>query len=326
LAEKCQGPSEGAGFPFRNAPALDGTHGVGNSGGGILLPMTATQQAHFVLHHSRAPERKVQVRIEGPQGYEGAGEALPHVLVLHGFKGFMHWGFFPELSRRIAQRGMVAVSLNTSGSGVGDDFETLSEEGAFFQCTFSHDLEDLDLVRQHLLENGSCVDMERLAIWGHSRGGGMALLHAERCGDYKASVLWGPINRVRIFDEQTRLRWRAEGEVRIPNGRTGQVHRIGLDLLDDIEQNAAQLDILSAASRTLTPTLIVHGSADEAVPLKDAESLHVALPQGSGELCVLPEAGHTFGTRHPFEGCSKDLEAAFEVSLAHLSRHLSQRD
>jgi len=154
----------------------------------------------------------------------------------------------------------------------------------------------------------------------------MALLHAERCGDYKASVLWGPINRVRIFDEQTRLRWREEGEVRIPNGRTGQVHRIGLDLLDDIEQNAAQLDILSAASRTLTPTLIVHGSADEAVPLKDAESLHAALPQGSGELCVLPEAGHTFGTRHPFEGCSKDLEAAFEVSLAHLSRHLSQRD
>ena len=314
------------GFPFRNASALDGTLGVAHPNGGILLPMTATEQAHFVLHHPKAPERKVQVRVEGPQGYEGAGEALPHVLVLHGFKGFMHWGFFPELSRRIAQRGMVAVSLNTSGSGVGDDFETLSEEGAFFQCTFSHDLEDLDLVRQHLLGSSLGVDKDRLGIWGHSRGGGMALLHAERCGDYKAGVLWGPINRVKIFDEETRLRWREEGEVRIPNGRTGQLHRIGLDLLDDIEQNVAQLDILGAAARTQTPTLIVHGSADEAVPLRDAESIHAALPQGRGDLCVLPGAGHTFGARHPFEGCSEDLEAAFGVSLNHLQRHLFPSD
>ena len=288
--------------------------------------MAGTQQTDFTLRHPRAPERRVQVRIEGPEGYEEASRALPHVLVLHGFKGFMHWGFFPELSRRIAQGGMVAVSLNTSGSGVGDDLETLSEEKAFFRCTFSHDLEDLDLVRQHLLENGSCVDRTRLAVWGHSRGGGMVLLHAERCGDYKASVLWGPINRVKIFDEETRLRWREEGEVQIPNGRTGQIHRIGLDLLDDIEENAARLDILGAAARTRTPTLIVHGSADEAVPLSDAESIHAALPQGSGKLCVLPGAGHTFGARHPFEGCSGDLEAALEVSLDHLQRHLPLSD
>ena len=284
------------------------------------------QQGHFTLHHPGAPERRVQVRVEGPAGYERAAKALPHVLVLHGFKGFMHWGFFPELSQRIAQRGMVAVSLNTSGSGVGDDLETLSEEEAFFRCTFSHDLEDLDLVRQHLLENGPCVDKDRLAIWGHSRGGGMALLHAERWGDYKASVLWGPINRVKIFDEETRLRWREEGEVQIPNGRTGQVHRIGLDLLDDIERNATQLDILGAAARTQTPTLIVHGSADEAVPLGDAESIHAALPKNTGHLCVLPEAGHTFGAKHPFEGCSEDLEAAFGVSMDHLQRHLPLSD
>jgi len=294
--------------------------------GGILLPMTGTQQDNFVLRHPRAPERRVQVRIEGPEGYEEAGRALPHVLVLHGFKGFMHWGFFPELSRRIVRGGMVAVSLNTSGSGVADDLETLGEEEAFFRCTFSHDLEDLDLVRQHLLEDGVCVDKARLAVWGHSRGGGMVLLHAERCGDYKASVLWGPINRVKIFDEATRLRWREEGEVQIPNGRTGQIHRIGLDLLDDIEENAAQLDILGAAARTRTPTLIVHGSDDEAVPLSDAESIHEALPESSRQLCVLPGAGHTFGARHPFEGCGEDLEAAFGVSLDHLQRHLLLSD
>ena len=39
--------------------------------------------------------------MESPAGAELAGVPLPHVLILHGFKGFMHWGFFPELSRRL---------------------------------------------------------------------------------------------------------------------------------------------------------------------------------------------------------------------------------
>ncbi len=286
--------------------------------------MSATQQTQFTLSHTQAPRRRVQVRVQGPEGFETQKRPLPHVLILHGFKGFMHWGFFPELSRRIAESGMVAVSLNTSGSGVGDDFETMSEEEAFFHCTFSHDLEDLELVREHLLSEASCVDAQRLAVFGHSRGGGMMLLHAERHGDYRASVVWGAIDRVLLFDEATRERWRAEGEVQIPNGRTGQIHRIGLGLLNDIEDNAQDLDILAAAARTQIPTLIVHGTADEAVPLAAAERIHAALPRGTGELRALDGAGHTFGATHPFEGCSDDLEEALGATLEHLRRHLTR--
>ena len=51
--------------------------------------------------------------------------------MLHGFKGFTRWGFFPELSRRIAESGMVAVRFNMSGSGVGSDPESFSEPDAF---------------------------------------------------------------------------------------------------------------------------------------------------------------------------------------------------
>ncbi len=232
----------------------------------------------------------------------------------------MHWGFFPELSRRIAEAGMVAVSFNTSGSGVGDDLVSLSEGEAFARCTFSHDIEDIDLVCRHVQQNLPGVDADRMAILGHSRGGGMALLHAERTGLYRAVVLWGAIDRVKLFDESTRERWRREGQVEIPNGRTGQVHRIGLGLLDDIESNAQALDIVSAAARLQTPTLVVHGSADEAVPHSAALRIHAALPLG--QLRTIQNAGHTFGAVHPFQGVGPDLREAMDASLAHLSQHL----
>ena len=48
----------------------------------------------------------------------------------HGFKGFKDWGFFPHLADRLARAGLVAVSFNFSGSGVGPDGETSELIGA----------------------------------------------------------------------------------------------------------------------------------------------------------------------------------------------------
>ena len=43
------------------------------------------------------------------------------VVISHGFKGFKDWGFFPEVSRRLAAAGYTAVTFNFSGSGIGED-------------------------------------------------------------------------------------------------------------------------------------------------------------------------------------------------------------
>ena len=39
----------------------------------------------------------------------------PTVVICHGFKGFMEWGFFPALATLLAERGFVAVRVNLSG-------------------------------------------------------------------------------------------------------------------------------------------------------------------------------------------------------------------
>src|SRR5512146_1110508 len=83
-----------------------------------------------------------------------AGDAAATVVVCHGFKGFKDWGFFPAIAERLARAGFAVVSFNFSGSGIGADEESFSEVERFGRATFSHHLEDLDIVLGALVEGG----------------------------------------------------------------------------------------------------------------------------------------------------------------------------
>ena len=59
--------------------------------------------------------------LRGSDGEEIAGdlylpqaELSPLVIVVHGFKGFKHWGFFPTLGRFLADSGRVSTILTLS--------------------------------------------------------------------------------------------------------------------------------------------------------------------------------------------------------------------
>jgi len=278
----------------------------------------------FELLDDTEPDRIIRGRIESPAGAEERGEPLPAVLVLHGFKGFMNWGFFPELSRRIAAEGFVALSFNMSGSGVGEDLENFTDDEAFEKNTPSRELEDADAIRG-FVQSGALpwVDPTRLAILGHSLGGGVALLHAAEHGDLCAVVTWAAVSRVNRYDPSVVEGWRHEGFLPIPNARTGQVHRLGTCWLEDVEEHAAELDIVQACARLQTPTLLVHGTADDAVPQGEAETLRSAFAPGVARSLLLEGAGHTFGATHPPEGVPDDLGRALEETLAHLRAHLA---
>ena len=140
--------------------------------------MTATDVQLFEIENPTDAERPIRARLEGPEGYT-AGSPRPCVIVLHGFKGFMHWGFFPQLSRRLAGAGFACLSFNVSGSGVGPNLVDFTDTEGFATNTFSLEVRDLGLVRD-FVDSGvlAGVDAARCGVLGHSRGGGVALLHA----------------------------------------------------------------------------------------------------------------------------------------------------
>lgn len=242
------------------------------------------------------------------------------VVVCHGFKGFAHWGFFPHLARSIAAAGMRAITFDFSGSGMGDDRETFVDADAFAKNTFTQELADLDAVIKEARRREWITG--RYGMFGHSRGGGVAILHSATNEDVKALTTWAAISYVTRWTSSDVITWRERGYVDIVNARTGQVMKLGTSLLDDVEAHSGStLDIAAAASRIRVPWLIVHGDEDETVPRAEGERLH-GLSRGSSTLRIL-STNHGFGAKHPFDDVPDSLNIAIGETLKFFEQHLS---
>jgi pimeloyl-ACP methyl ester carboxylesterase len=251
----------------------------------------------------------------------GRGTPRPAVVVVHGFKGFKDWGLWPPFAERLARGGLSAITLNLSGSGVDDTGEFVFPE-RFGHNTFSAELQDLRRVIDSLFTGGLGVAQpSSLGLLGHSRGGGISVLHAAADPRVRALVTWAAISTVERWPAPERAAWRAAGVSQVKNARTGQILPQYTDLLDDVERNAAALDIEAAAGRITIPWLIVHGSEDEAVALLEGERLaRAAAP--AARFVPIEGAGHTFGAAHPWRGAPPELERVMDETLAFFAAEL----
>jgi len=286
----------------------------------------------------------------------GAPGEPPTVFLIHGYKGFKDWGFFPFLGASLASAGFRAVGFNFSGSGIGSDGATFSEVDLFERNTYSQELEDVSTVVRAFArpdESFPFAPSGPTALFGHSRGGGMALLSAARVPHLETLVSWSSISSTDRWDEAAKASWRSQGGMDVVNSRTGQRFRLRTDLLDDVERNAGRLDIESAARGLTIPFLIVHGEKDESVGAEEGrrlfgwktahtgrESDPAAVPAGLSQLPVPPEAslrwgpegsllvllpwaGHTFDAVHPLPDPPPErLAAVVRTTAAWLRWHL----
>jgi pimeloyl-ACP methyl ester carboxylesterase len=248
----------------------------------------------------------------------------PAVILCHGFKGFMEWGFFPHLARLLSNRGFCVFRFNFSGSGMKPGDELVSDPEAFRAATFTKDLEELRAVIQavgHLAPEWA--DSKRVGIVGHSRGGGIALLAAAHDDSrIETLVTWAAVSTFDRLPPEVVEEWRSGGVVPIVNGRTGQELLVGVEVLHDLEDHADELDLPDAARRRSAPWLIIHGRDDETVPVAEAELLHSAAAPPT-ELHAIAGADHTFGARHPFVGPNPLLTEAMNATQAWLRRYLA---
>jgi dienelactone hydrolase len=269
------------------------------------------QEERFVL------QRAEGLTIRG-ETYAESKSTERTVVICHGFKGFSHWGFFPQLGREIAAAGMRAISFDFSGSGIGEDRETFVDPAAFEKNTFTQELADLDAVITEARRREWITGP--YGLFGHSRGGGVAILHAAKTQDVKALVTWAAISFVTRWAPADVAAWRERGFVDIVNARTGQVMKLGTRLLDDVEAHQkTTLDIAGAAARMRAPWLILHGSEDETVPVDEGRRLHELSKVST--LKIIP-GNHGFGAKHPFEDVPESFSAALRETIRFFEQNL----
>ncbi|HEX7705761.1 MAG TPA: alpha/beta fold hydrolase [Thermoanaerobaculia bacterium] len=261
------------------------------------------------------PGAVMQFTIESDEGIPIRGDLhigeRPRALVVivHGFKGFKDWGFFPWLAGELAGHRLVVCRFNMSRNGIGDDPETFGRLDLFADDTYSIELADLRAVVRYAQERFPSLPT---FLVGHSRGGGVALLGAEEVPRLEGVVALSPIARVDRWDEETIREWRRKGTLDVVNQRTQQVMRMSPAVLDDFERNAERLDILSAVTRLQVPLLVVHGDRDESVP--SDEGRLIVSRAGDASLAIIGNASHTFNAIHPLIHVPVELSLAAELT------------
>jgi pimeloyl-ACP methyl ester carboxylesterase len=218
------------------------------------------------------------------------------IIFTHGFKGFKDWGHFNLMSEQFVKAGFDFLKFNFSHNGgtmeEPIDFPDLE---AFGNNTFSIEQDDLNRVINWAKSN---INPSNIFLIGHSRGGGAVLLKAANDKRITKLVTWASVSSFERWNKDIYDYWKREGVIYIPNARTMQEMPLYWILAQDYFDHIDLLKIEDQVERIKIPTLIIHGTNDEAVPYQEALNLHQAIKQS--QMHTIESANHTFGTSHPW--------------------------
>lgn len=236
--------------------------------------------------------------------FKDNGEPKPIVIFSHGFKGFKDWGHFNFVAEQFAEADFVFVKFNFSHNGTTPEDPThFSDLEAFGNNNYTIELDDLKKVMDWALNYDkikSEIDSKKIYLLGHSRGGGTTILKAGEDHRVKKIATWAAVSDMMRNKQKTIETWKKDGVVYAKNARTKQSMPLYYQFYENQIANKERLNIHHAIKRFEIPFLIIHGTADEAVPFHDAEDLLKSAKHG--KLLKMENADHTFGVRHPFDG------------------------
>jgi len=267
--------------------------------------------------------REIEIRARGRSSVladlrkssSGAGRAL--IVVCHGFLGYKRWGFFPYLSDRLAGAGFDVLTMSFSLNGIDEATGLFDRPDEFARNTVSAEIADLRgvlaFVRSGALDREG-IRGETLGLFGHSRGGAVALLVAGEYPEARAIVTWSTVARLDRYTARRKAAWKREGALVFNDPRAGGPLRLDYSYYEDIDARRKTFDVPRAAAALSIPHLMVHGERDAAVTLREARALMAEPRKGEARLEIVHGAGHTFNVTHPMRRPTSALERAVGLS------------
>ncbi|MBD8019039.1 alpha/beta hydrolase family protein [Kaistella pullorum] len=241
-----------------------------------------------------------------------SAEKMPLVIFAHGYKGYKDWGAWDLMAKRFAEAGFFFVKFNFSHNGTTLENPTAFDDlEAFGNNNFSKEMLDYDAVLNHFSKRAE-INPERIAVIGHSRGGGITLIKACEDERIKAVISLAGVSHFGYrFPSGDRMEeWKNSGVMYSENARTKQQMPHYYQFYEDYRTNEQRFSVQYAAQHLDKPLLIVQGSNDDAV--KDKEAFLLSEWCKNSQLEILEGANHTFGASEPW----KDKELPSHLSRA----------
>ena len=192
------------------------------------------------------------------------------VVIGHGLTSDKTRPYSEALSAALAERGIASVRLAFSGNG--------DSGGRFLDSTVTKEVADL----------GSLLDLvegRRLAYVGHSMGAAVGVTRAARDPRLLALVSLAGMVHTREFYERM-FGELSDGDLLLE--KPGKV--LGPALREDL---LAIESVAPLARRVGVPWLLVHGDADDVVPVSHSRDILAVAGEGA-ELVELPGVDHSF--------------------------------
>lgn len=249
----------------------------------------------------------------------------PCLILVHGFKGFKDWGFWPYTAEYFSNKGFNVISFNFSHNGVGDSLSEFDELDKFADNTISLEVDELNEVID-IVKKGSIIKINcsSIGVIGHSRGGAVSILASAKNKDVDALAVWASVAILDRYTERQKKEWRHKGFIEVLNSRTNQMMRMNVSLLEDIESNKnTSLNIENAVKNLNKPFLIIHGEQDLTVPVDEGKLLYKYSDKELTEFEIIPSAGHTFDIVHPFETSNNKFDRVLEKTLTFFKKYLN---
>lgn len=238
----------------------------------------------------------------------------PIVIFCHGYKGFKDWGAWNLVAKEFADNNFFFIKFNFShNGGIVDNPVDFPDLEAFGNNNYTIELDDLEQVINWILTDEKYkkeIDKSKVYLIGHSRAGGIVTLKSSETKQINKVVSWaGVANFANRFPKEEALKqWEKEGVFYVLNGRTNQKMPHYFQYYQDFLQNEHRLNIKKAVKKLTIPYLIIHGTQDESVSVKEARQLHRW--NLNSKLYLVENANHTFGTFHPYTNCVLTIEMA----------------
>lgn len=240
----------------------------------------------------------------------------PAVIFIHGGAwlmgsrsafGPMYLGMSPDPFTTIAQLGIGVVSIDYRMSG---------------EALFPSQLHDVAAAHRYVVARAAelNIDPTRIALWGESAGGHLAMLLAFNEGD--AAILGSAGPPVATPPLAALVNWYGVADLStvmglpIP-GPSAEAQLIGHDPADrpELAASASPINCVSAS----TPALIVHGTGDFIVPVAQSHAIAGRMLELGGEV----ETHWIVDANHAWLGSPEHATQAWDTTMEFLRRRLN---